>query len=119
MDFFILDVSQWRHGPTRLNPADSASRGISVKKLMCSRTWLTGPDFLCSGEDCWPASPIPSIDINPFLDVKRSETVSVIVSEGATDRLINRYSSVYAFTKATSWMIRFKAFVLHKAKLRP
>jgi len=113
------NVSQWRYVPTTLNPADSASRGISVKKLMRSRVWLTGPGFLCSGEDCWPASPIPPIDANPFLDVKRSETVSVIVSEGATDRLIKRYSSLYALRKATAWMLRFKAFLLHKAKLRP
>jgi len=28
-----------------VNPADSASRGISVKKLMRSWMWLTGPDF--------------------------------------------------------------------------
>ena len=105
--------------PTRLNAADSASRGISVEKLMRTRMWLTEPDFLCSGEDCWPASPIPSIDINPFLDVKRFETVSVIVSEGATERLIKRYSSLYALTKVTAWMLRFKAFLLRKAKLWP
>jgi len=90
-----------------------------VKKLMRKRMWLTGPDSLCSGEDCWPASPIPSIDMNPFLDVKRSETVSVIVNEGATEWLIKRYSSYYALTKATAWMLRFKAFLLCKAKLRP
>jgi len=83
------------------------------------KMWLTGPGFLCSSEDCWPVSPIPSININPIKDVKRSETVSVIVSEGATDRLIKRYSSLYALTKATAWMLRFKAFLLRKAKLRP
>jgi len=105
--------------PTRLNLADSASRGISAKKLMRSRTRLTGPDFLCNDEGCWPASPVPSIDVNPFLHVERSEAVSVIVSEGATDRLIKRYSSLYALTKATAWMLRFKAFLLCKANLRP
>ena len=84
------NVLHWRYVPTRLNPADSVSRGISVKKLMRSGMWFTGPDFLRSGEDCWPASPVPSIDVNPFLDVKRSETVSVIVSEEATVRLMKR-----------------------------
>jgi len=113
------NVLQWRYVPTRLNPADSTSRGTSVKKLMRSRTWLTGSDFLCSGEDCWPASPIPLIDINPFLDVKRSETVRVIVSEGATKWLVKRYSFLHALTKATAWMFRQGVLVAQGEKLRP
>jgi len=42
---------------TNHNPGNSASCGISVNKLMRSRTWLTRPVFLCNSEDCWPASP--------------------------------------------------------------
>ena len=39
------NAEEWRHVPTRENPADDASRGVPVSSLMESR-WLHGPEFL-------------------------------------------------------------------------
>ncbi|XP_070180041.1 uncharacterized protein [Littorina saxatilis] len=41
----VSSVSQWNHVPTEQNPADHASRGLSVKELNAS-TWFSGPQFL-------------------------------------------------------------------------
>ena len=41
--------SQWRHVRTEENPADDASRGLTVDGLVQSK-WLTGPDFLWMAE---------------------------------------------------------------------
>ncbi|XP_071482161.1 uncharacterized protein [Diadema antillarum] len=38
-------TSQWRHIESRENPADDASRGLTVAQLKDSK-WLRGPDFL-------------------------------------------------------------------------
>ena len=38
-------VSQWKHVQTNENPADGASRGLTVGQLITSN-WLTGPKFL-------------------------------------------------------------------------
>ncbi|CAH2102097.1 unnamed protein product [Euphydryas editha] len=42
----ILDREQWNHVSTDQNPADCASRGLSVTDLIQHNLWWTGPDFL-------------------------------------------------------------------------
>lgn len=37
--------TQWHYVPTTNNPADNASRGLTVEQLKASN-WLTGPEFL-------------------------------------------------------------------------
>jgi len=39
-------TSNWRHVPTKLNPADLVSRGVSPDVLVKSATWKSGPPFL-------------------------------------------------------------------------
>lgn len=39
------EVSQWFYVPTKENPADHCSRGLTVRELTSSN-WLTGPSFL-------------------------------------------------------------------------
>ena len=43
---------QWRHVPTKMNPADILSRGSAVDAL--PEMWNKGPDFLHSPENLWP-----------------------------------------------------------------
>ena len=45
---------QWHHVPTKLNPADIATRPISVKDLENSTLWWNGPNFLQESEENWP-----------------------------------------------------------------
>ena len=43
----ITQPNQWHYVSTEENPADHASRGISVTKLLASN-WFSGSDFLWS-----------------------------------------------------------------------
>ena len=45
---------QWRHVPTRLNPADCLSRALKTTDLVKSKTWWEGPEFLIHTENTWP-----------------------------------------------------------------
>lgn len=45
------ELSSWHHVPTAHNPADCASRGLSVAKLRTHALWWTGPDFLQRGNE--------------------------------------------------------------------
>ena len=49
-------VDQWRYVPTNVNPADYASRGMTVSQLIAKKQWLKGPDFLTEVEECWPST---------------------------------------------------------------
>ncbi|CAB4033457.1 integrase core domain [Paramuricea clavata] len=54
--FYILRKSksfQWRYVKTSINPADLATRGISVKKLNQSGLWKEGPAFLKDNMNTW------------------------------------------------------------------
>lgn len=50
------DVVQWRHVGTKLNPADDASRGMSVENFLKANRWIQGPDFLLEALEEWPQS---------------------------------------------------------------
>lgn len=41
----LTDPKDWYYIPTKQNPADHASRGLSVEQLLAS-TWINGPPFL-------------------------------------------------------------------------
>ncbi|XP_070547932.1 uncharacterized protein [Ptychodera flava] len=45
---------QWRHVPTKDNPADIATRGVQASNLVDNKMWWNGPDFLCKEEVYWP-----------------------------------------------------------------
>ena len=57
------EVPQWRHVEGIRNPADLATRGMTLKELKETPTWFFGPDFLYKDEKEWPINEIQkSID---------------------------------------------------------
>ncbi|MCG8429838.1 MAG: hypothetical protein MJA29_01505, partial [Candidatus Omnitrophica bacterium] len=46
---------QWHYVPSALNPADDATRGLSVGDLTQDHRWFRGPEFLWGSEDMWPS----------------------------------------------------------------
>jgi hypothetical protein len=50
----VSSAKSWRYVPTKLNPADLASRGLSAEKLAHNELWFNGPDFLKREEETWP-----------------------------------------------------------------
>ena len=55
------DPAQWQYIHTSQNPADSASRGLTVQKLLSSKTWLYGPEFLWKEEETWIPCKVQSV----------------------------------------------------------
>lgn len=47
------DTAQWHYIHTSQNPADAASRGLTVDKLLASKAWLTVPEFLRTAKESW------------------------------------------------------------------
>ena len=45
---------QWRYVPTKLNPADHGTRGLTVSELAECELWWKGPKFLLYLESEWP-----------------------------------------------------------------
>ena len=48
------DAKQWRHVPTDQNPADVATRDISLADLAKNHLWWKGPEWLTQDKSFWP-----------------------------------------------------------------
>ena len=62
----IRDVTRpedWRYVPTELNAADAASRGQDLTDLRPAGPWASGPAFLQTEEDRWPATDVKEQEI--------------------------------------------------------
>ena len=119
---------QWRHIPTKLNPADLLSRGIKAIKLSRSGVWWRGPDFLGDPEDTWPINKKfekPATDVemkrstliprnqisktenNRFHDSTPLAFVSVAAHEAQFLVDPSRYSSWLKLRRIQAWVNRF------------
>ena len=48
-------VENWKHVPTKQNPADFVSRGAAADMLVKSNSWFAGPPFLQQSPEFWPS----------------------------------------------------------------
>ncbi|XP_078486499.1 uncharacterized protein LOC144744978 [Ciona intestinalis] len=112
-------ISNWRHVPTKLNPADCASRGASVESLLQSELWFQGPPFLKLAPEHWPNNfskkEMSSCDIKAF-DKITSTVFSIQIAVPATDKLMTRYSSLHRLKRTTAWLLRFKDYIVARHK---
>ena len=50
-------LDQWRYVPSKQNPADHTSKGLSLSSTDKIQHWFKGPDFLYQSNDKWPTQP--------------------------------------------------------------
>ena len=115
--------SQWRHVPTKANPADHLTRGLSPGQLGTNSLWWTGPEFLLLTETEWPAVRLPgSVTPNVLKEAKRgvfpldargpklcsAVEVDCYHTVTSVSRLQpERYSSYQHFKRVRAWVNRF------------
>ena len=113
------DPEQWRYVPTKSNPADDASRGMTANELLRSERWISGPEFLLQTRDKWPKcnvsiAGIPEDDV----EVKRlaqSNSVNVKVND-MTSMIFSHFSNWFRLKRAVAWILRYKSWLLEKVK---
>jgi len=113
---------QWRYINTKLNPADDASRGLSVDKLLNNRRWIKGPEFLWKTESMWPncteeLGPIPDSD-HEVKKTVQSYSIQIKPAEGMTQLFFSKFSNWKKLQKAVAWMLRYKEWMMKKVLKR-
>ncbi|KFD68223.1 hypothetical protein M514_19705 [Trichuris suis] len=95
----ILNASvadQWRFVPSKENPADDLSRGLTVTSLHCDHRWFKGPKFFHRHRSDWPTFELP------FKGIKKQYLEELVVtralqlkrSDGNNDAIVDAISRV-------------------------
>ncbi|XP_036320220.1 uncharacterized protein LOC118734620 [Rhagoletis pomonella] len=98
---------QWRHVPTRDNPADLVSRGCSTADLKSS-SWFSGPAFLLQDQSKWPNNKaLADLDANIINAEKRKTAFTVIKEINHILDVMNGISSYPHCLRFVAWLFRF------------
>jgi hypothetical protein len=102
------EPSQWSYVPTRVNPADISSRGLSLKDTAALNLWKKGPAFLSRPESEWPKQELSGNLSKDDQEVKREVTATVVFSVAQTtvDELFARFSSWQKLKRVVGWIIK-------------
>lgn len=106
---------QWRYVETKLNPADDASRGMTVEAIAKSNRWSRGPHFLWQNEENWPKRPAALDDDEREEEPCASEERRVAFISLARptkrdiDKVFESFSSWFKLKKFVAWMLRLRA----------
>lgn len=111
---------QWQYVHTSQNPADSASRGLTVQKLLNSKTWLTGPEFLWKEEETWIPCKVQSVIDNGDPEIKGEISVNAtsVKSSNAPCQLITYYSDWKRLKTAVAWVLKVRKVLLELSQKR-
>ncbi|XP_057686945.1 uncharacterized protein LOC130912869 [Corythoichthys intestinalis] len=115
----VSQVQQWRHFNSANNPADMASRGLTVKAFLKNEIWPAGPSFLRQAQEEWPRNPDGLEEISPKdCEVKSISVNATLIMEEVdpTTRFINHYSTWTGLKRAAAWVLRFKEWLQSKKK---
>ena len=121
--------------PSKINPADIGTRGLSPKKLSDCKIWFHGPEFLTSPENAWPNLKIgdkfenyddeseeitsnfaivkadnlePNLEISPST-VENEVTLPLIID-------VKRFNSFKKLLRVTAYVIKFKRNLIQSLK---
>ena len=135
-------IFYWIYVPSKLNPADKASRGLTADDLLRDDVWFSGPGFLKDEPSKWPETiPVASCDDGDIfqsydleINVRKckvanqntgSETVivanvkqtkSAVVDIQPTAKLILHFSSLHKFKLAVLWLCRFMQYFVSRSQ---
>ena len=123
---------QWHYVKSEQNPADYASRGLTMTDLLKTPSWLQGPQFLWSKDSNWPTwsmseKSTQSMEGDP--EVKKPKVQKCVSAacvkpenmkkeepEDPVNRIIEHYSEWNRLKRSVAWWIRLKKLLQLRAK---
>ena len=99
------NAHEWRHVPSKMNPADLASRGMEASDTEAVRFWQQGPSFLMRQEGEWPAKQFVQA-VTPD-DPEAKAEVFVAATDTSLTGAFQRFSSWHRLKKVFAWVLRF------------
>jgi len=105
----------WRHVPTKENPADCASRGLSPKELADHVQWWMGPTFLRLSEDYWPSTEAVMSTNESREEQLETKVITLITTKTLTEcPLLYQSDSWTKITRLACYWLRVRKRLLNK-----
>ncbi|XP_076661083.1 uncharacterized protein LOC143364873 [Halictus rubicundus] len=101
----LLPQCQWHHVRSEENPADCASREMTVPQFLNHSLWWNGPMWLHSPKTSWPCA-VPRFDATTLLEERAPATLHVATAPDQWD-LASRFSSWPKLLRVTAYLLRF------------
>ncbi|XP_071654107.1 uncharacterized protein [Temnothorax longispinosus] len=101
----------WRHVPSKDNPADLLSRGMSVEMWRTSQLWWQGPEWLIT--DRWPEQP------EILGDTSEMKITALIATRNEEYDILRRFSDYGKLQRIVAYCLRFKANLLGAKRSGP
>ena len=99
--------AQWRHVSGKDNPADAATRGLSVSALCNHETWWSGPLYLRKPQDAWPSKKVVDTTQLPGQLKPKPKSTFVTISADEFDLQLERFDTWERLVRTTAWCTRF------------
>lgn len=109
----LTESTRWRHVNSEANPADCASRGISLSSLKDFKLWWNGPEFLQLNRETWPPTFTKFEEENQreerTVKVLHERTVQVLLTQPTTKyELLHQYEELDQLQALTAYLLRWK-----------
>ena len=87
----LSQQEQWRHCPTKSNPADDVSRGMEMDEFLKNERWIKGPHFLTKPDEEWPKDKF-EVQADDHLEITKELYHINLEASSAIDQLHSRSS---------------------------
>ena len=102
----LVPTSVWKFVPGKENPADCASRGLSISQLEKHHLWWSGPPWLLNNVNSWPAYNYAN-DSKALTEEQPGSSLIVTATRPQYHwEMIYRYSSLTRLLRVTSICFR-------------
>lgn len=108
----IVPASRWHHVKSEHNPADCATRGLTIKQLTNHSAWWEGPEWLLDFDSnllCNKKYQSPTIETK-----KASVNVALYDTNSFIIKLLNECSSISRMVTTIGWLSRYIRWIRDK-----
>ncbi|XP_071576605.1 uncharacterized protein [Temnothorax nylanderi] len=115
----LTEGAHWKYVPSAANPADCASRGVTMSQLETHALWWTGPPWIVAAETSWPIQPT---QFDGQCTFKSRPGTSLFTTQSAQEyhwNLIYRYSTLNKLLRITALCFRFCSRLQRKLNSSP
>lgn len=105
------DVPQWRYVHTTQNPADEASRGLTIGHFLINQRWIEGPEFLWKTEEVCPVRILDSEIAVDDPKVKRELIANAVIvkdTPNATKQPITYCSDLRRLKRSVACILKIR-----------